>query len=146
MPVRDPLVTGETKQQREEQRDRALRMNGLLLEDETALRGMEQDAAGVFIPVKQTKNGLSGGDSLASLEQLGKLKRHVERLVREMGQGLRQGQAGARPLRFADHSACDYCDYRSVCAAERPQERRVHKWKDKDAFYAAISGEDEDER
>ncbi len=146
MPVKDPLVTGETKQQREEQRDRALRMNGLLLEDETALRGMEQDAAGVFIPVKQTKNGLSGGDSLASLEQLGKLKRHVERLVREMGQGLRQGQAGARPLRFADHSACDYCDYRSVCAAERPQERRVHKWKDKDAFYAAISGEDEDER
>ena len=49
--------------------DKALKMNGLLLQDSVALRGMEREMAGVFIPCKQRKDGgFDARSSLASLE------------------------------------------------------------------------------
>ena len=94
---------------------KSMRMNGMLLDDETILLGMDSAQSGCFIPVD--KKGKS--DSLISLHHLAELKKETERLVTQMAQNLQSGQIEAVPARIKGNThVCDYCDYRSVCARE----------------------------
>ncbi len=97
---------------------KALRMNGLLLDDPEIVRAMEHDAAGLFIPARLTAKGeWAKGASVASLEQFGKLKKRIESLLVRMAETLRQGDIAALPL-AGDVDACAWCDYRAVCGHE----------------------------
>ena len=59
-------------------------MNGILLEDRSVLSAMEPNLAGVFIPVKTKKDGsFDARSSLASLEQMGLIRREVDGKSRE---------------------------------------------------------------
>lgn len=102
----------------EKQDLKAMKMNGLLLDDPAILRAMEAEAAGVFIPASLTAKGAPGrGSSVASLAQFGQLKKRVERLLTDMAVTLRQGDIAAVPACGAV-DACAYCDYRAVCGFE----------------------------
>lgn len=60
-------------------------MNGLVLEDPTCVAGMEQKVSGVFIPVKTKADGsFDARSSLATLEQMGQIQRHIELVLSEM--------------------------------------------------------------
>ena len=89
---------------------KALRMNGMLLDNDTVLLQMDSTQSGCFIPVGQRKTV----DSLISLTRLSQLKKETEKLLRTMAGNLRSGAIEALPA----HSSCDYCDYRSVCGRE----------------------------
>lgn len=104
-----------------------LRMNGLLLDDPDALRGMEKDLKGVFIPVKELKKGGYSAESpLATLEQFGLLERLIERRVTQMADGLLAGDIAALPIE-GELEHCKTCEYRSVCRRE-----------DDDPFYQPV--------
>ena len=95
-----------------------LQMNGLLLNDPEVLRGMEKDLKGIFIPVREQKNGsYTKEHALASLEQFGLLERLIERRVAQMADGLLAGDIAALPM-AGELDYCRTCDYRQVCRRE----------------------------
>lgn len=94
---------------------KSMRMNGILLDDETVLLGMDESRSGCFIPVD--KKGKS--DSLISLHRFAELKKETERLLTQMAQNLQSGKIEAVPATVKNHTQiCTYCDYRSVCMRE----------------------------
>ena len=94
------------------------KVDGLVLNDELVVRGMDRDATGMFVPFAFGKDGAPRASAkLASLEKAGAMmKKHLDAGVVEMARGLYAGEIDAVPLRTAAHRPCDVCDYRpSAC-------------------------------
>lgn len=105
----------------ERQRLATMCMSGLLIDDPQVLSAMEAELAGIFIPASVTKSGnLSSASSLASLQQFGYIKKHIENLLTQMAATLQQGDIAALPT-GGMQDGCAYCDYRDICGHE-PQD------------------------
>lgn len=119
MPARAEVVTAarsDTPAQIEAAHGAGLRMNGLLLDDRQALEGMEHHLSGQYIPVKLTAGGLYDKRSpVVDRHQLEQLRRHVRRMVGEMGDRLSFGKIAPSPAVGGDRSPCDHCDYAAIC-------------------------------
>lgn len=87
-----------------------MKMNGVLLDDLSSLRGMEQDLEGRFIQPKMGKNGVIGG-ILVSEEEIRDIDEYIDFVLRRMHDELIQGKIGARPT----ENPCKFCKFRSVC-------------------------------
>ena len=93
-------------------RGKELRRSGLVLDDQ-ALQEAWEHGGQRYIPVRL---GKSAKDSLATLEQLGLLDKHIRRLLRNMAGQLRAGSIAADPyFRSQSENACLHCDYRDAC-------------------------------
>ena len=96
----------------------AMKMNGFVLDDERVIRGMEPDAAGVFIPVKLKKDGSPDAySSVASLAQMGRISKVIEQHLIDMACTLQKGDIAAIPA-VGSYQACQWCDYAAVCGYE----------------------------
>ena len=94
------------------------RMNGILLESETVLRGMESAAEGRYLTASIDKNGKLKGTFL-SLNGFAKLHRKIDEVLSETAMRLHKGEIAALPILDGDYShTCDYCDYNDVCLRE----------------------------
>ncbi|MDO5385437.1 MAG: PD-(D/E)XK nuclease family protein [Rikenellaceae bacterium] len=95
------------------------KVDGMVLDDEVVLRGMDKAASGLFVPCTFGKDGRRRASAkLASLEKLGNIEKHITGLVLQMARGLYAGEIAASPLRTAAACPCDVCDYRPVCRHE----------------------------
>lgn len=145
MPVREKFVSAQRDTADDTvaaQRAKEWRMSGLLLDDEEALRGMEQDIGGIYIPAKLDKNGVPDAkSSLATLAQMGKLSGKVKELVLQLATGLGQGNIPACPVDDDDYKTCTYCDYRAVCGYEQGDAVREIAKLDKEAFFNMLEKE-----
>lgn len=96
-------------------------LDGLILNDNAVIRGMDRDATGLFVPFSfnkdQTPSARAAG-KLADLEKLGRIEKHIEALVIQMACGLYAGNIDAVPLRDKSTCPCDVCPYRPVCLHE----------------------------
>ncbi len=124
---KDKLVNEENKE---------FKMKGLVLYDEShdILSSMEKELKGKYIPVKATKNGLSG--CFASLEELGRIGKKVENLIAQMGNNLQSGNIEQNPIQGKNHDkTCEFCDYASVCANRRSiKNREIDALKDEEVL------------
>ena len=124
---KDKLVNEENKE---------FKMKGLVLYDEShdILSSMEKELKGKYIPVKATKNGLSG--CFASLEELGRIGKKVENLIAQMGNNLQSGNIEQNPIHGKNHDkTCEFCDYASVCANRRSiKNREIDALKDEEVL------------
>lgn len=105
--------------------NKEFKMKGLVLYDEEhdILNSMEKDLKGRYIPVKMTKSGISG--CFASLEELGRICKKVEKLIAYMGNSLHSGEINQNPINGKSHDrTCEFCDYSAVCANRRIIEPR----------------------
>ena len=126
LPARDLVLSGSrsmTRAQRQKEADRQLRRSGMLLDDPELLAAMEHVEPGGsprFLPVRVSKRtGEITGDSLATAEQWGKLRRHVGRILRDIAEEIARGNIDADPyLRSGNQSYCDFCDYAAACHFE----------------------------
>jgi ATP-dependent helicase/nuclease subunit B len=123
LPAKDVIVDADRDIDdalRQKQVDKDLVRSGLLLKDEQVLQAMEQAGEnGIrFLPIKVKKGGEITGDSLASAAQLGRLKKHIEKILNEIGREFATGNVDADPYCHGTRTACDYCDYRSACHFE----------------------------
>ena len=109
--------------------DNVYTMKGLVLDDPDVLQAMEKEGGGMFIPASiDPKTGAWKSSNLASLEELGRIERRIEQLVREMASGIRKGDIRAIPAEETNGSRpCRYCCYRAVCGADRVEEPRQIK-------------------
>ena len=146
MPARDRVVSVERdagEEQAEKQRMKLWKMSGLLLDDITALTGMEQELAGVYIPVKQNKDGSidMNRSSVATAAQMGVIRRSIEETIIRMTQDLQAGEVAACPIEGAsDRSPCDWCDYRAICGHEQEDHCRPFVKLDKAAAIRELEG------
>ena len=91
---------------------------GLVLDDEDILSKMEKEKTGKFLPVSFTAKGSIKSTSLkniADIEKLARIRTRVEELVVLMAEELSGGKIDATPILKNGQTACQYCDYQSVC-------------------------------
>ena len=94
-------------------RQKDLRRQGLLLDDEALLQAMEPaEGTPRYLPYSVKKDGRSG--DLASPAQLVLLRQHVRRLLAGMTDELFAGKITANPYSRGATGACTYCDYAPV--------------------------------
>ncbi|HHU23048.1 MAG TPA: ATP-dependent nuclease subunit B [Clostridiales bacterium] len=128
VPARDVLVTASGNISDEDiirEKAKSLRRSGLVLDNPEVIAAMEKGEEFRFLPVKFNKNGEIVGGSLASLEQLGKLSRFIDRTLREMAGELRRGSIAADPyFRGQQENACLWCDYIDACHFDEARDKR----------------------
>lgn len=147
LPAREAVVAGSRSMTEEERRrkvDAALRRKGLVLDDPAVLEAMERPGEeGIrFLPLRVTRSGSVSGEALVTAERLGKLRRHTDRILREIGQELAAGNIAADPFwRGPDHNACQWCEYAAACHFEegrRGDRRRYLPSVKGEAFWEAV--------
>ncbi|MEG2770262.1 MAG: PD-(D/E)XK nuclease family protein, partial [Oscillospiraceae bacterium] len=110
-------VRGETGEAKE-----GYAVDGLIVSNDEIIDKMDKDRTGRFVPLTFSKNGectqASIDKHLASLEKLGRIKVHVEKLVVQMAQELARGNIAAKPLKNGEKLPCNFCEYSSVCRHE----------------------------
>lgn len=133
MPATLPVVDGDGDEaKRKEKQNKRLKMDGLLLADETVLQAMDRDLVGTYIPAVKGKSGFNGNSSkVATAEQLELLKRRSEKLLLQMARELWAGHVEARPT--DEKTACVFCDFRDVCGFETGAETRPMDYFPEDA-------------
>ena len=118
LPARSVLLqvdAGADEAEIAKKRSDALRRSGLVLNDPALWEAWEKGEDKRYIPVKFTRRS-SGADSLASLEQLGRLSRHLRGTLSHMAGELHRGSIAADPYyRSQQESACLRCDYLDAC-------------------------------
>lgn len=150
LPAREALVAGPRDMPEETRQalvDKALTRRGLLLGDREALEAMERLAPGEgprFLPLRLNKDGQFSGESLASLEQLGKLEAHVRRVFEEVGRELAAGKVSADPYwRGPEENACVWCEYRPACQFQEGRGGDCRRWQrtmGAKGFWEALEG------
>lgn len=138
VPARDVLLSSKVELSGEEivkERAKKLKRSGLLLDDSTILNAMENGEP-MYIPVS-FKKGSYSGESLASLERLGTLSRHIEKTLAELSGELRAGSIDADPyFRSQTDTACANCDFFEACQFDEKCDARryIQKLKTQDAW------------
>ena len=134
-----PILTRDASGEAVEAARRAsYRMSGLVLNDRTAIEGMERELSGLYIPVKLDKNdNPAPAEALADLGQMGALAHHIGRLIAGMADGLYRGMIDPLPAVWQGGAACDWCDYRTVCLRREDDPARLRaEMKAADVFQA----------
>lgn len=152
LPAREAVIAGSRSMTEEERRkkvDAALKRKGVILDDPAVLEAMEHPspAGPRFLPVRINKAGTISGEALVSAERLGRLARHTDRLLRQVGEELAAGNIAADPFwRGPEQNACRWCDYAVACHFEEGQGEDCRRWlptiKGKE-FWAAVEAEDQ---
>lgn len=157
VPVRENIVSANRDADEETlkgMREKLLRRSGLLLDDPDVLEAMEHGFGGDgrFLPVGMKKDGswkAASQSSLVSIEQLGKLYKHIRKMLSDMGHELLDGSVEAEPIvRGKQDTECRWCPYQSVCQFDESLGdgmRKVYKKPAKDVW-EAIEKETEGDR
>ena len=122
VPAREVLLRADretTDEQLQRLADRQLRRSGLVLDETEVIRAMEKgaDTEGRFIPVKFNRDGTASvQSSVASAEQIGRLRRHMDMMLSDIGKLLRKGRIEADPYyKSRTDIACNYCEFYDAC-------------------------------
>ena len=144
-PARFPYLSEDGRLTDEEAMEAHLknaRRKGLILKDEDVVRAMEPEIT--RLSCKRNKNDELVGD-VADREQLKQLRRYVFRYLGELVDEIAGGRVDPNPYtRGSSHSACAFCPYGSVCAAEAEEGRRNYKTMTAQRFWEEIGKEELD--
>ena len=118
MPARDMILQlprSSTDEEIKSKRENNLRRSGLVLGEADIIDAMERGAVKKYLPVKTTKDGISG-DSLVTDKQFEVLSETVGYMLKSAAESILSGRLDCVPF-YADdrNNACLYCDYRAVC-------------------------------
>ena len=100
------------------------RMNGLILEDEAVLKGMDALAQGTYIDAYIDKKGNLKGNFL-SLKNFRRLHERIDEILVSTAEDLHKGRIEALPVSCQGYERlCEYCEYSDVCMRENTDEVR----------------------
>lgn len=134
LPARDAIVRGSrsmSEEQRQAAVDRELVRKGLVLDDPDVLAAMERpEGAGYrFLPLKVRSGGEITGDALVTAQRLGRLQRHIEKVLEDICAELAAGNIAADPFwRGPEKNACRFCDYAAACHFEEGRGGDCRRW------------------
>lgn len=119
--MKDPLIQRGQADYRERELMKALKMNGLVNSDREIVKLLEAPEGEDFLtlPVRLTKKGeFTKASHIASLEEFQGMCHHVERMAETLGKEMMEGNIAIEPYALGVKTACDYCQYRSICKFE----------------------------
>ncbi len=130
-PVRDPLAEDDTAaaeaaEGNDEPQDNtdfavspALRLKGLLLQEEGAVLATERELSGsssVMHGLRRNKDASIGKTPrLLTPEEMERLLGFAVERAGQVAEELLSGRVEARPVRYGQTTVCAWCDYKSVC-------------------------------
>lgn len=122
--IDDPMINSEEKivEVVEKEIAKKLKLKGLVLADAKIVRQMDREVNGysTVLPL-----GLSAKDefyrfsSVLPLKQFLALLKHVDQLLKRIGQEIVNGQIRIEPVYTRRRLACTYCSYPSICQFDR---------------------------
>ncbi len=98
--------------------EKKLKMNGLIIDNQDVIKGMEKDASGKFIPATIKNGEIKKSDSLISEENLEVIYRYIKKLIKTMGNDILNGKFSANPRCNKNDSLCKWCKYKCICGYE----------------------------
>ncbi|QBK25404.1 helicase-exonuclease AddAB subunit AddB [Ureibacillus thermophilus] len=121
--VQNPLLKVEKELndlEFEEERLKMFKMKGLLAEDQEAVIAMderlEEDGKSIIIPASFTKKQeFAKTSKVVPPDAMQDLRKFVRRKHQEAGESILSGDTSIRPFKLKDKTACDYCQFKSVC-------------------------------
>ena len=141
MPATAPVIGADkamTEDNIKSKLNSELRMNGLLLNDITVIKGMDRSEKAKYIPVRIKADMPDSKTSLATLEEFGKIFGKLDLIVTQMATDLYSGNITASPIKDKktanSHDACKYCPYDSVCAYHMSEPRMLYEFDNKTVF------------
>lgn len=99
-------------------KEKEFKMNGIILDNADVAKAMEENADGIFVPVKLKGDEFSKASQIISESGLGKLKEHCFKLLTDMADNLYNGNVAPLPISYNDKMPCQYCDYCSICGRD----------------------------
>lgn len=105
--------------------DKKRKMNGLVLNNDTVIKGMEKNVGGVYLPVKLNKSGdkYTGTESLVNAVEIKKIFDKINSILKKMVKELLGGKIQQVPTK-GTVDACAWCPYWQVCGYEEGMENR----------------------
>lgn len=122
-----------------------LRLKGLILDDASVVRSMDKDMMDVSLVIHaKLKNEEVRSDSqkqealIISRQQFDQLRDYVAQTIKRISLALINGDISIRPYRTDTVTACQYCEYRSICQFDPSQKgneyNRIRKMKPEEAW------------
>ncbi|MBQ4131107.1 MAG: PD-(D/E)XK nuclease family protein [Clostridia bacterium] len=112
-------------------------MNGLMQSDLDLVTAMEKYNRGEFIPklaINKDGSVSKTASSFISDAEFSKIFDYIEKLMAQTGDSIVNGEIEANPIDGRESAACDYCDFKSVCALENKEAFRVPDIKNVEVF------------
>ena len=148
MPAKDRVITAGRHTDAQEiflQRQKYLKMSGLLLEDRGVLGAMEKNLSGIYIPVKEKKDGGLSGGPLVTGKQMELVCGQVKRNILRAADMLHAGDIPPMPVEgITGHDPCAWCAYHNICTHEPGDPVRQIAQMDRQAVLEAMGKEEQD--
>ncbi len=123
VPIDDPLLKADDRQaELEELRAREMRFRGMVLEDVDIIRNMDREleSGPGYLPVSLNKDAsVSRLSSTLDRGSFNGLFNYLDRLLQNIGQGLKNGIIDIAPVKNGSRTACQICKYQSICQFDR---------------------------
>ena len=123
----------ESEPERENRTLSALKCKGYIVDSEGALGALDaglvrEGGRSALYPVGMKKDGTYDRYShVMDTEQAERLMRHARERMREFGERIYEGEAGASPYFMQEESGCDFCRFSEVCGVEKKEIRNCAK-------------------
>lgn len=121
----------------ESEKSKKLRMNGIILNSQQVILGMEPDGKGRYIPVTMKNGEVKACDSLVDVAQMNAIMQHINRLIIFMAEQLQNGNIAAQPAK-GDYDACEFCEYKAACSHFKQDTARKFEKIDRDEFFKKL--------
>lgn len=120
--LHDPLINTDELDNEKIEKEilKALKMKGLILNDIKIIKALDKDIEiekrSSIIPAAVTKSGeVSKASSVISKDELDALLEHVRNLIKDSAKSILSGNIDIYPTKISEQTACDYCEYKSIC-------------------------------
>ena len=99
------------------ERAKLSKYKGLLIDDLAVMEAMDPEfrSPRSVLPVVLTKSGVKTDSPVADESGFAAIRRHMEKLMRQMNAEIRAGTVKANPITASNASVCRYCKLRGVC-------------------------------
>lgn len=121
----DPYVEGDrgdTKELVSQKKAELLKMDGIVNDTDGVVELLDKEFAtkSDVIPVGRNKDGsFSKASKIVSEEEFNKIMSYVNEKMIALGKDMFQGNVRIQPSQFDKRTACDFCNYKSVCKFDK---------------------------
>ena len=121
----DPIMKTKkniSKEEIEEEINKKLRMKGVILSDARLIKAMDTNMTNEssVLDLSVKKDGtFTSKVPVATKEQFTELRKHMKKILKQMGDEILNGNIKNEPIKKKSKSACEFCDYKLICRFDK---------------------------
>jgi ATP-dependent helicase/nuclease subunit B len=132
--VHNPMINAKkiiTLEDLEQEMLKKFKMNGLMLDEENAIKLMDhtlETGKSIVVPAEIKKDGtLSKRSKVASMQEFTDIRNYVRQMYVKTGNAITEGNVQISPYKMKDRSPCTFCSYKSVCQFDESMEKNQYR-------------------